>query len=445
MNPFHKFVLPLTMATLVFASQAQAANPDLLNQIDTQLTANHSEVTKTGTSRFVVTRSQHKINRKEISPNVTTVLKALDKAGYEAYLVGECVTDLLAGKTPASYDIATNALPDQVAKAVDNAKVPDDTSFITEVAFPEESLLIHTYLTKEGAKYFNNGIFQEYTQNAKTAQEDSNHRDVTINSLYYNYKTQEIVDFHGGLYDLKHHLIDTVAEPNQYFKEEPDHIIHVLQAAAATNATFTPRTEQAINAQRNRINLLTSEKIRAQLDKALTEGHAVESLKLMEKYQIMDTIFPQLSWSMKDATYHAYLVNALQDFDTSYAAGQKKSPELAYSVILYPAFSWSMSRHYNDLYHSTNLATVMVGTQAMDKDIRRHLQSIWTIEDALSNASKPEAMKATAEDPNFIKAYELLKYRGYNNTRLQALANTWKPYYDEKVAETAKAHANTAQ
>ncbi len=200
-------------------------------------------------SARVIPRSEHGLSRQHIDENTLKVLYRLHRHGYKAYLVGGGVRDLLLGRAPKDFDIGTDATPEQVHKLFRNSRIIGRRFRLVHILFGRnECIEVATFRRKpveeevpDDERFFCENVFG-------TPQEDAFRRDFTINALFYNIDDFSIIDYAGGLEDLRCGVIRMIGDPVERFAEDPVRMLRALEFSARlgfeTHADIAPAIEQ---------------------------------------------------------------------------------------------------------------------------------------------------------------------------------------------------------
>jgi poly(A) polymerase len=229
----------------------------------------------------------------ELRAFAVTVATALQAAGFEAWFAGGCVRDEQLGRTPADYDIATNATPTQV-----QALFPRTHAFgasfgvVLVVADDNPALNVEVVTFRSEGGYFD-GRHPENVVFA-TAHEDVQRRDFTINGLLQDPVTGEIRDHVGGLADLSAGVIRAIGEPGERFREDHLRMLRAVRFAAKLGFTIEPATFAAIQASAPLITRISAERNRAELTGILTSGRAGHGFRLLDELGLLDPILPEI-------------------------------------------------------------------------------------------------------------------------------------------------------
>ena len=195
----------------------------------------------------IIPRSQHTISRKDINPNALKVLYRLNKAGYSAYLVGGCIRDLLLGKHPKDFDIATNASPEQIKDLFYNCRLIGRRFRLAHVHFGREIIEVSTFRAPHADWVVQNAHGMILNDNVYgKIEEDVLRRDFTINALYYNIADFSVIDFVAGMQDLNKRQLNVIGTPEVRYKEDPVRMLRAIKFSARLDLGIEPATYHAL-------------------------------------------------------------------------------------------------------------------------------------------------------------------------------------------------------
>ncbi len=198
-----------------------------------------------GTPR-IVPRSEHIITRANIAETALKVLYRLRAAGFESYLVGGGVRDLLLGREPKDFDIATDAHPDEVRALFRNCRLIGRRFRLAHVHFGREIIEVATFRgSHDGEGAAGDGMILRDNVYG-TLEEDAWRRDFSINSLYYDIRDFSVVDFTGGLDDLEAGLLRVIGDAGQRYREDPVRMLRAIRFAAKLGFRIHPGSETPI-------------------------------------------------------------------------------------------------------------------------------------------------------------------------------------------------------
>ena len=234
------------------------------------------------------------------------IVRRLREHGYQAFLVGGCVRDLLLGREPADFDVTTDATPDQVMKlfprtwavgaqfGVVLVPVDGDTpeSALENEEAPHRVVEVATFRC-DGR--YTDGRHPDQVQFSKSPEEDVRRRDFTINGLLLDpLEKDRVLDYVGGLADLRHEIIRTIGDPRLRFQEDRLRLLRAVRFAARFHYRIEAESLAAIRALAPQIGLVSRERTRDELSKMLTEGHARRAFELLDETGLLAQVLPEV-------------------------------------------------------------------------------------------------------------------------------------------------------
>jgi len=240
-----------------------------------------------------------------------SIIRTLRERGYQAYLVGGCVRDLLLGREPADYDVATGATPDEVMRifpktyavgaqfGVVLVPVPDDSSVSTVASASDlyrgghKGLVeVATFRSDIG---YSDGRHPDEVRFSQDPREDVQRRDFTINGLLLDPTKNEVLDFVGGQKDLQARIIRAIGQPELRFTEDKLRMMRAVRFAARFGYTIEPATSAAIHKLAPQVHQVSRERVREELTKMLTEGRARQAFALLDESGLLRQVLPEIS------------------------------------------------------------------------------------------------------------------------------------------------------
>ena len=259
----------------------------------------------------VVPREGHPISRKQIDPDALKVLYRLHQYNYAAYLVGGSVRDLLLGRRPKDFDIGTSAHPYQVKKLFRNCWIIGRRFRLAHVRFGAKAIEVATFrrlvTAEEQAQADAAGeagipLDAEHDRDRLvhrdntfgTPEEDAFRRDFTVNALFYNIADFSIIDYTGGLEDLRARVIRSIGDPNERFREDPVRMTRAVAMAARLGFTIDPPIDAAIETHRAEIARAAPARLVEEFYKILRAGHGEQAFRMMAERRLLEPIAPPL-------------------------------------------------------------------------------------------------------------------------------------------------------
>ncbi len=234
----------------------------------------------------------------------TSIVQKLRQQGLQAYLVGGCVRDLLLGREPKDYDVATDATPKQVMKIFPETYAVGAQFGVVLVPAPGNDHAGENAGTKSNAVEvatfrsdigYSDGRHPDEVRFSKTPQEDVERRDFTINGMLLDPVSGEVLDFVGGRKDLEEGIIRTIGDPQKRFGEDKLRMLRAVRFAARFEYQIDPATFDAIHSFAEQIRVVSRERVRDELTRILTEGHARRGFLLLDESGLLRQVLPEIS------------------------------------------------------------------------------------------------------------------------------------------------------
>jgi len=245
-----------------------------------------------------------------------SIVRTLRERGHKAYLVGGCVRDLLLGREPADYDVATDAVPDEVMRIFPETYAVGAQFGVVLVPWPESDVASSVSTENSGCRDvtgyvspkanvvevatfrsdigYSDGRHPDEVRFSKDPREDVERRDFTINGLLLDPVTNEVLDFVGGRKDLEAGLIRTIGDAMRRFAEDKLRMLRAVRFAARFDYVTETATLQAIQKLASQINQVSQERVLNELSKMLTEGHARQAFLLLDETGLLHEVLPEI-------------------------------------------------------------------------------------------------------------------------------------------------------
>ncbi|HKS72853.1 MAG TPA: CCA tRNA nucleotidyltransferase [Terriglobales bacterium] len=228
------------------------------------------------------------------------IVRELRQHGHQAYLVGGCVRDLLLGREPADYDVTTDATPDQLMWIFPETYAVGAQFGVVLVPLPKDQVLKEENDAVEVATFrsdigYSDGRHPDQVRYSKHPREDVERRDFTINGLLMDPITGEVLDYVGGREDLKAGIVRTIGDPERRFAEDKLRMLRAARFAARFEYKIDPKTFAAIQRAAKQIHQVSRERVREELTRMLTEGHARRALLLLDESGLLQEVLPEIS------------------------------------------------------------------------------------------------------------------------------------------------------
>ncbi len=400
----------------------------------------------------IYSRAEHNISRAQISEHALKVLYRLQKEGFDAYLVGGCVRDLLLGREPKDFDVVTNADPDQVRKVFRNCRLIGRRFRLAHVHFGREIIEVATFrgageeqndkqvLNKEG-RLLRDNVYG-------TIEEDVWRRDFTVNALYYNIKDFSVVDYVGGMADHKTGTLKLIGDPEMRFREDPVRMLRAVRFAVKLGFKLDSACEKAIH---NDVQLLASIPSARLYDEALKlflSGYALQTFEMLRHYGLFQVLFPSTenSLAVEDSGFpRLLLIKALENSDKRIAEGKTVT-----AYFLLAAFLWEpvrmlakekMAQGEVEFVAYQDAASEVIARQIRSTALPRHIsmamREVWNMQPKFKAriGSKPSRLIG---HPRFRAGYDFLVLRAETGGADPELAEWWTKYQNASENEQRK-------
>ena len=311
---------------------------------------------------IIVPRSEHPISRSAISPNALRVLYRLKEAGYQAFIVGGAVRDLLLGVRPKDFDVATNALPDEVRRLFRNSRLIGRRFRLAHVHFGSEIIEVATFRAAaaperedtedpdaEGpATGLDGPEDREIDPRGRilrdnvygTIEEDVWRRDFTANALYYNIEDFSVWDFVGGVADVAARRLRLIGDPDERYREDPVRMLRAVRFAAKLDFTFDPATESPVTRLASLLDGVPPARLFDETLKLFLSGYGARSYALLRHYGMFEHLFPLAAAAFARPPY-AYaeqmLDLGLRNTDERIGADKAVTPTFLFALLLWGA------------------------------------------------------------------------------------------------------------
>ncbi|MGG4606874.1 polynucleotide adenylyltransferase PcnB [Providencia sp. Me31A] len=397
----------------------------------------------------VIPRSEHSISRSDISDNALKVLYRLNKSGFEAYLVGGGVRDLLLGQKPKDFDITTNATPEQIRKLFRNCRLVGRRFRLAHIMFGPEIIEVATFRGHHDQNTSDDKNLSSQAQNGMllrdnifgSIEDDAIRRDFTINSLYYNIEDFTLRDYVNGLQDLKAGVIRLIGDPETRYREDPVRMLRAVRFACKLNMSIEPKTAEPIHQLAHLLKGIPSARLFEESLKLLQAGQGYATYTMLKKYGLFEPLFPVVASRFTqngDSPMEKIIEQVLKNTDFRLKNDKRVNPAFLFAVMLW----YPVTEHAEKLSQEGGLAYYDAFALAMNdildeqcrsiaipKRITTTMRDIWLLQLRLPRRQGRRANKLM-EHPKFRAAFDLLELRANveHRNELQELALWWTDF-----------------
>lgn len=448
----HSFGSVLDPAIQQSTDLQKIADVQMLQEL---LKKNKQEVLKNGKTRLELDSSCFNFYKSDLHSKAVSVIDTLQKAGFEAYLVGGAVRDLLSGKTPKDYDVVTSARPEQICEIFKNGHVVSKRFKIVLIDFDDEQIEVATFRTTQNRGHNTedhqinaDGMLIVDNDFSTSLADDSDHRDLTINGIYFDINKSKLIDFHGGIKDLQDHLLDVVGDVEGSYRENPVHILRILRFAAKLGFTITTRSAKPIQQIAPLLTKINKNRMFGEVNKLFMSGHSLASYRILKQYDVFKYLFPDLMQYLKNDSANKLIEAMLKDMDIRHISHAHEESYAVYADLLWPEFeheykklvkksSGSSDQIKEELFNKAadHVLSSQMNVTHFKTDIYQSIVHTWLIQTQFKNIQSVNEMKEIVARAEFIAAFDLFKSRAQFDESLKPYLNIWQPYYDQALSK----------
>jgi len=373
----------------------------------------------------IVSRDAHNISRKQISQSALRVLYKLNEAGFDAYLVGGAVRDLLVGGHPKDFDVATNATPEQVKALFRNCRLIGRRFRLAHVIYGPEIIEVATFRANsddgtgdrelhEGGRVLRDNVYG-------TIEDDAVRRDFTVNALYYGVRDFAVLDYVGGWEDVQHRTLRLIGDPELRYREDPVRMLRAVRLSAKLGFSIDPASAAPIPRLAALIAEAPPARLFDEMLKMFLGGHGEASFEGLAQQGLLAVVFPETAAALMDdadGRQRAMVRKALASTDERVRSGKTVTPAFLFAALLWPAFRRELGllaeQGLDPLAMQQRAADRVTLHQAhriaMPRRFSIPMQEIWLLQARFDIRQRKRVFRLLAH-PRFRAAYDFLALR----------------------------------
>jgi poly(A) polymerase len=292
----------------------------------------------------LVPRAEHGLGRESFPPQALEILERLEQRGHAAYVVGGSLRDLLLGRHPKDFDIATDAHPEQVRRIFRNSRLIGRRFRLVHVYFGRHYVEVATFRTtpsghEEGSAVSDEGrLLRDNVYGSE--RDDAYRRDFTVNALYYDARNEVLRDWVGGLPDLRRSSLRLIGEPAQRYREDPVRMLRAVRFEAKLGFTIDPETAAPMAELGPLLRTVPPARLFEEMNKLFLNGHARAALAGLRRHGLLAVLFPWTEDVIRDerggGEALAFLERSLADTDARVAQDLPVTPTFLVATLLWP-------------------------------------------------------------------------------------------------------------
>jgi poly(A) polymerase len=393
---------------------------------------------------LIVPRAEHSISRANISEYALKVLYKLKQEGFAAHLVGGGVRDLLLGHEPKDFDVATDATPEQVRGVFRNCRLIGRRFRLAHVHFGREIIEVATFRgtgadDDDADRHVENGMIVRDNSYGSIA-EDALRRDFTINALYYDISNFSLIDYTGGLDDIRTGQLRLIGDPEQRYREDPVRMLRAIRFACKLGFRVEPRTERPLFALGALLGDIAAARLFDELIKMFHAGYGLDTFEKLRHYGLFGHLFPdtEACLAQEEQSFPITFVSrGLANTDQRILGDKPVAPFFLYAVLL-----WEPVRRRYEQLLAKGVEEADAMEQAASEVCAREqplvcipkryslpMREIWALQPRLLQCDGKRPARLIGH-PRFRAAYDFLVLRAEAGEADQDLADWWTRFQE---------------
>ena len=394
-------------------------------------------------------RSEHNVSRAQISENALKVLYRLKKEGYQAYLVGGCVRDLLLGREPKDFDVATDASPEEVRQVFRNCRLIGRRFRLAHVHFGQEIIEVATFRgldteQEKGERVLRDGrILRDNVYGS--IGEDAFRRDFSVNALYYNIHDFSVVDYVGGMEDHRAGLIRLIGDPVQRYREDPVRMLRAVRFSVRLGFNIHPSAAKPIRELSGLLQDMPPARLFDEVLKLLLTGYALQTFEELRHHGLFAALFPETerALSRESEGYPlTFLAKSLERTDLRVAERKPVTPYFLFAALLWEPVRLRALQLIEG-GHTPLLAYQDAGEEVIRRQLRLvsipksvtlPIRDVWSLQARFDSIQGGRAFRLISH-PKFRAAYDFFLLRAETGEADSELADWWTRFQSADEGE----------
>jgi poly(A) polymerase len=381
-------------------------------------------------------RGRHGLAREGISPAAAKVCAVLRDGGFSAYIVGGAVRDLLLGIVPKDFDIATDARPEQIKPLFRRALLIGRRFRLVHVMIGAETVEVSTFRAADPQTSEKDEHGRVLRDNVFGSQEeDARRRDFTVNALYYDPLSEEVVDFHGGLADLKKRVLRVIGDPAARYREDPVRMLRAVRLGAKLGLRLDPATQAPIAEMAPLMERVPPARLFDEMLKLLLSGHASACLRQLREVGLSKGLLPLLDVILEQPLGERFVTLALAQTDQRVLDDRPVSPAFLFAALLWHEVlaAWKVREKRGERSIPAleaamdEVLDVQCEKLAITRKLTATMREVWSMQPRFEQRSGQRAYRLL-EAPRFRMAYDFLALRAASGEVPADLEAWWRAF-----------------
>lgn len=381
---------------------------------------------------------EHCIDPDDVSSNAVRVTETLQRAGFKAFIVGGAVRDLVLGLKPKDFDVATDATPEQVKRLFRRAFIIGRRFQIVHVMFGQDLIEVTTFRgssSEDAPKDEHGRVLRDNTFGQQ--HEDAERRDFTINAMYYDPEQQLVLDYHGGMKDIRSRSLRMIGKPEARYREDPVRLLRVVRFAAKLSFKIAPDTRAPISVMAPLINNVPAARLFDEMLKLLMSGHAMACLQQLRKEGLHHGLLPLLDVVLEQPMGEKFVTLALANTDERIRQGKPVSPGFLFASLLWHQVleKWEAYRAAGEYpipalhLAADDVLDSQTDKLALQRRIASDMRDIWAMQPRFERRTGKTPYKLL-EHPRLRAGYDFLLLRCASGEIDHELGDWWTEFIE---------------
>ena len=393
----------------------------------------------TSSSAKKFAKRAHGIDKRKISASALKTTDGLQKAGFAAFIVGGAVRDLMLGKVPKDFDIATNATPEEVRQVFRRSRIIGRRFRIVHVMYGNEIIEVTTF----------RGHHQSEDDNAQVAdsgrilrdnvfgtqEEDAVRRDFSINALYYDPKTEEVWDYHHGVDDIKKGVLRVIGDVETRYREDPVRMLRAVRLSAKLGFKIDRASEAPISKLADLLQDVPPSRMFDEMLKLFMSGHAMESANALRKHGLHHGVLPLLDVVLEQPMGERFVSLALKNTDQRVLEDKPVSPAFLFATLLWHEVlaAWQKYQAAGErpipalMQAMHDVSDIQAEKLSIPKRYAVNMKEIWALQPRFEQRAGQRPFRLL-ENERFRAGYDFLLLRCESGELDMSIAQWWDKF-----------------
>ena len=394
-----------------------------------------------GSEPRTVPKEQHGVGREATSQGSRKVCEVLHSHGYEAYVVGGAVRDLLLGLRPKDFDVATDAYPEEVHRIFRRSRLIGKRFKLVHVMFGEETVEVSTFRARTATETDEHGrVLRDNIYG--TREDDAIRRDFTINALYYDPAGETLLDYHNGLRDLQRKSVRIIGDARARYREDPLRMLRAVRFAAKAGFSIDERTRKPIRELAHLLENVPPSRVYEEMQKLLLSGHAATGLRQLRSEGLHHGLLPLLDVIIEQPMGERFVTLALEQTDSRVRSGKSVSPAFLFAALLWHEVlaAWKKAQQRGlkpipALFEAMDtVLDIQTDKLAVPRRLTAVMKEIWALQPRFEQRSGRRPFGLLAHE-RFRAGFDFLVLRSGSGEAPEELAQWWEKFQQAGEAE----------